>query len=303
MKDKTILIIFYLSIFLILFQLSYQWGLRYWVQTENKKVKVYDTFQSCLDKCPTKDCYSVNDYHKEAKTALTNLGHNFNKNATTETICYTVNNTINYNEWAHPDSKYFKVEEAIHHTFQYEDICNSFCQPLYESGCTITYTGWKCYKATAPIFTVPKNKTESDFKLPEKFTISTQGDDGEQGDCLVFQPDERIKFTGCEKTSNFTFYTKHLDANNYLILHDDPKSNGTKYAMTYTRNIDVLKFRKVEENYYKQVWTIDSICHGKYRFLPYNIPSLCARIDYLRKCDDDKKEIGDLQIYDITELK
>lgn len=303
MKISTLTLILNLCILFILFKISYQWGLRYWVEMENKKVKIYNSLENCFEKCSAKDCYSITDYHEEAKKALTNLGFDFNKTSN-QAICYTKNTPIEFNEWAHPDSNYFKIEEAIFYTFQYEDICNSFCQPLYKSGCSLTYTGWKCYKATAPIITIPKNKTEADFKLPENFTIQTQADEGEEGDCLKFKADEQIEFTGCTNSTDFTFHAEHLDQNHFAILHDNPKGkNGTKYALTYSRNYDVLKFEELRDNYYKQAWNVDSICHGKYRFQPFNITGLCARIDFLRKCDDDKKEIGNLQIYTIAERK
>lgn len=47
----------------------------------------------------------------------------------------------------------------------------------------------------------------------------------------------------------------------------------------------------------------NELCDGEgkhYKFQPYEIDRLCARVDYLRKCDDDSKKTLNLQKYNIT---
>jgi len=323
-----------LSIIFTYFQISYSWGLEYWVKynyekaTDKKNVTLFDTLDKCEKDCDNGFCSSINDYRGDAKTALINLGFDLPKDKlTSHAICYNVDEIdeggINHNRWSLPNSSYFVSTQAIHHAFKYPDICHSFCQPLYKSGCYITSAGWKCFKETAPILEIPKNATPSNFTLPEKFRIYTmkKREDSKER-CLYFKPqnstvkiqDTKLNYTICDNTTifddNYFFYSKQLDQNNYLILHGNPQADILdSYAITFTRNLETIKFEKVLKDYYKQVWELVPTCTAdscgdaegqRYKFRPYKIDQLCARINYLRKCDDDTKKVNNLQIFNIT---
>jgi hypothetical protein len=336
--ERPFLLIIYISFFSLFFHTTYSWGLHYWIETEEinqtKNVKVYESLEICNKKCYLK-CYSVNDYREEFKKALISMGHVFPNNKTNllEAVCITNNNPISSKIWNNPTSPYFNMTKAINFTFTLGDICHSFCQPLYNSGCYLTNIGHDCYKEIIIDMKIPINKTESDYKLPKKFRISNTVNPEKiypvKQMCLTYNKNfnetekSRLNFKLCHNITkyndDFAFYAENIHHNYYMIYHKDSnENNSTRYAMTYKRNYEPIRFEIVKEKFTKQIWKIEKLCFppickpDKYntthffRFSAYpdlEGATLCARGSFLRKCDDGSLRVIFSQTYNITELE